>query len=71
MEKWTEVSAEAVFVSVIRWRVIRCVCVWFTLQGNGSVEATFSMARFRMLGVSGPRQVGQQLSFWRHGLQTR
>lgn len=43
----------------------------FTLQGNGSVEATFSMARFRMLGVSGPRQVGQQLSFWRQWLQTR
>lgn len=43
----------------------------FTLQGNGSVEATFSMARFLMLGVSGPRQVGQQLSFWRQWLQTR
>lgn len=52
-----------------------CPTVWrwraFTLHGNGSVEATFSMARFLMLGVRGPRHVGQQLSFCRHGLHTR
>lgn len=42
-----------------------------TLQGKSTAEATFSMARFLMLGVSEPRQVGQRLSFCRHCLQTR
>ncbi|KAE9545215.1 hypothetical protein AGLY_000758 [Aphis glycines] len=40
------------------------------LQGNMTVEATFSMAKLRMF-PSGPRHVGQQLSFGRHVLQTK
>ncbi|KAK2504721.1 hypothetical protein MC885_005527 [Smutsia gigantea] len=42
-----------------------------TLQGNRTAEATFSIARFLMLGVRAPLHVGQQLNFWRHWLHTR
>lgn len=42
-----------------------------TLHGKRTAEATFSMARFLMLGVREPRQVGQRLSCCRHCLHTR
>lgn len=42
-----------------------------TLQGKRTAEATFSIAKFLMLGVKDPLHVGQQLSFCRHGLQTK
>ena len=41
------------------------------LQGNMTVEATFSMARFLMLPPSWPRQVGQHVSLGRQLEQTR
>lgn len=42
---------------------------WLYLQGNITEEATFSMAKFRML-PRGPRHVGHIWSFWRHVWQT-
>ena len=43
---------------------------WYR-QGKDTVEATFSMAKFRMLAPNGPRHVGQHESFGRQEEQTR
>ncbi len=43
---------------------------WYR-QGNMTVEATFSMAKLRILPPSWPRHVGQQVSLGRHDEQTK
>ena len=53
------------------WRSVTMQPPELYLQGNITVLATFSMARFLMLLPSGPRQVGQQVSLGRQLEQTR
>ena len=44
--------------------------LWYR-QGNITVDATFSIARLRMLAPSWPRQVGQHVSLGRQLEHTR